>query len=150
MHEEVEEMRASGKYSLVEEYNGGYLAVENSSKEHSELEKEAARYIAKNGNKVILKNEAGSDITVEGWINGKSYEQVTPNGSTAQNIKKALGHAKKKNAQISVIYMKNANHTLQSVEDGIALFEKYNPYYKFDKIIVVTKDGRLHYHVHNS
>ena len=51
---------------------------------------------------------------------------------------------------VSVIYMKNARHTLKSVEDGLAKFEKYNPNYRFDEIIVVTKDGRLHYHVHNT
>lgn len=150
LHEEVEEMRASGDYSLVEEYNGGYLAIENSSKPHSPEEIEAARYMAKNGNKLILKNESGSEITVDGWINGKTYEQVTPTGSSAQNIKKALGHAKDKGARVSVIYMKNARHTLKSVEDGLAKFERYNPNYRFDEIIVVTKDGRLHYHVHNT
>lgn len=47
LHDEVESMRASDNYSQIEEYNGGYLAIEKSSKKHSTEEIEAARYIAK-------------------------------------------------------------------------------------------------------
>lgn len=149
LHEEVEEMRASGKYSLVEEYNGGYLAIEKSSKTHSKDEEEAARFMAKNGNKVILKNEAGSETTVEGWINGRKYEQKTPIGSDATNFENALRHARDKHAEIAVVYTKKAKYTLNIVEEGLKNFET-NSKYRFHKIIVVTKDGRLHYHVHNT
>lgn len=150
LHEEVMKMNASGKYSKdVEEFNGGYLAIEKSSKKHSKDEEDAARFIAKNGNKVILKNEAGSKTTIEGWINGKKYEQKTPTGSDATNFENALRHARDKKAEIAVVYTKNANYTLEIVEDGIKNFET-NSKYRFHEIIVVTKDGRVHHHVHNS
>lgn len=148
LHDEVESMRAGDNYSQIEEYNGGYLAIEKSSKKHSTEEIEAARYIAKNGNKVVLKNEAGSKTTIEGWINGRKYEQRTPTGSDATNFENALRHARDKHAEISVVYTKSAKYSLDVIEEGIRNFET-NSKYRFHEIIVVTVDGRVHYHVHN-
>ena len=77
-----------------------------------------------------------------------SYEQHTPEGSTYQNMNKALEHAKKKNADIAVVYMKYNKHTRESVESGVIEYERLNNY-RFNRILIVTKDGKIHIHKHN-
>lgn len=146
---EVEAMRRSGNYSSVEMgKGGGYVAVEKSSMKHRPEELEAARILADKGYKVVLKNEAGYAKTPDGYLFTASFEQRTPQGSSAQNFKKALGHAAEKDADILVAYMKGSKHTRQSVEDGIRKFEARNQK-RFNQIIIVTEDGRIHRHKHN-
>lgn len=60
--------------------------------------------------KVILKDEVGSEKTVDGYLFTASFEQRTPTGSTAQNFKKALEHATDKNADVLVAYMRGNGH----------------------------------------
>ena len=88
--------------------------------------------------KVILKDEVGSEKTVDGYLFTASFEQRTPTGSTAQNFKKALEHATDKNADVLVAYMKGNGHTQKSVEDGIRKFEPHNSK-RFKQIIIVTE-----------
>lgn len=146
---EVAAMRASGRYSSVEMgKGGGYVAIEKSLARHKPEELEAARILADKGYKVVLKNEAGSERTVDGYLFTASFEQRTPTGSTAQNFKKALGHATDKNADVLVAYMKGNGHTRKSVEDGIKKFEEHNSK-RFKQIIVVTENGKIHRHKHN-
>lgn len=146
---EVEMMRQSGKYSSVEMgKGGGYIAIEKSPAKHKAEELEAAKILADKGYKVILKNEAGGTKTPDGYLFTASFEQRTPRGSSAQNFKKALGHAYQKNADVLVAYMKGSNHTRQSVEDGIKNFESKNQK-RFKQIIIVTENGRIHRHKHN-
>lgn len=87
--------------------------------------------------------------TVDGYLFTASFEQRTPTGSTAQNFKKALGHATDKNADVLVAYMKGNGHTRKSVEDGIRKFEQHNSK-RFKQIIIVTENGKIHRHKHNS
>lgn len=146
---EVAAMRASGRYSSVEMgKGGGYVAIEKSLARHKPEELEAARILADKGYKLVLKNEAGSERTVDGYLFTASFEQRTPTGSTAQNFKKALGHATDKNADVLVAYMKGNGHTRKSVEDGIKKFEEHNSK-RFKQIIVVTENGKIHRHKHN-
>ncbi len=147
---EVAAMRASGRYSSVEMgEGGGWLAIERSTTRHKPEELEAARILADKGYKVILKDEAGSEKTVDGYLFTASFEQRTPTGSTAQNFKKALGHATDKNADVLVAYMKGNGHTRKSVEDGIRKFEQHNSK-RFKQIIIVAENGKIHRHKHNS
>lgn len=149
---EVAAMRASGKYSSVEmaENGTGWVAIENSPAKHKPEEIEAARILANHGYKVTLGNEAGNATVSEGKLFLSSYEQRTPDGksNTSNNIKNALGHARDKHAKIAVIYQKNGKHTREQVEQGIKDFETSSKY-RFQKIIIVTRDGRLHHHRHN-
>lgn len=88
---EVAAMRASGRYSSVEMgKGGGYVAIEKSLARHKPEELEAARILADKGYKLVLKNEAGSERTVDGYLFTASFEQRTPTGSTAQNFKKSI------------------------------------------------------------
>lgn len=146
---EVATMRASGQYSSVEMgKGGGWLAIEKSTARHKPEELEAARILADKGYKVTLKDEGGQVRTPDGYLFSASFEQRTPQGSSAQNFKKALGHAADKDADVLVAYMKGRGHTRQSVEDGIRKFESVNRK-RFKQIIVVTEDGKIHRHKHN-
>lgn len=146
---EAAAMLAGGRYSSVEMgKGGGYVAIEKSPARHKTEELEAARILADKGYKVILKNEAGQVTTPDGYLFKASFEQRTPQGSSAQNFKKALDHAEQKRADVLVAYMKGNGHTRQSVEEGIRLFEKHSGK-RFNQIIVVTENGKIHRHKHN-
>lgn len=148
---EVEAMRQSGMYSSVEMgKGGGYVAIEKSTARHKLEELEAARILADKGYKVTLKNESGMSKTPDGYLfTTASFEQRTPTGNSAKNIRASLYHGRDKKADIPVLYMKGNGHTRQSVEDGIKYFESSSKY-RFKEIIIVTKDGRIHRHKHNS
>ncbi|MFQ7266249.1 MAG: hypothetical protein ACLRPS_05160 [Paraprevotella clara] len=146
---EVEAMRQSGKYSSVEMgKGGGYVAIEKSTARHKPEELEAARILAGRGYKVVLKDESGGKITPDGFLFKASFEQRTPQVGSYKNFVKGLEHAKKKVANIAVMYDKYGVHTRSSVEKGISQYEYLNKY-RFKEIIVISKDGRIHRHKHN-
>lgn len=150
--EEVVEMRLSGKYASVEmSERGGYVAIEVSSMKHKPEELEAAQILADKGYKVILKDEAPTEMnlkTVDGYVFSMSFEQRTPMGSTVSNCQRALNHAREKKADIALIYDKYHNYHRKTVEEGIKQYEE-NETYRFKQIIVVTSDRKIHRHIHN-
>lgn len=150
---EVSQMRASGNYSSVTmaEKGTGYVAIEKSPAKHKPEELEAAMHLANHGYKVILGNEAGNATVSEGRLFFSTYEQRTPDGTSdkAKNITNALRHARDKKADIAVIYMKYGKHPRKAVEQGIREFEKTSKY-RFREVIIITQDGRLHHHKHDS
>lgn len=149
---EVTAMRLSGNYSSVEmARNGtGYVAIEKSNKRHSDEEIEAAQYLASKGYKVTLKNEAGMEITEDGRLFQATFEQRTPNKGGARVVVKALEHAKaKRGTQIAVIYDKNGLFRRRDIETGIRTYESLNTY-RFERIIIIGKSGRIHVHKHNT
>lgn len=147
---EVAAMRASGKYSSVEMgKGGGWLAIEKSTARHKSEELEAARILADKGYKVTLKDEAGGKITPDGFLFKASFEQRTPQVGSSKNFVKGLEHAKKKSSNIAVMYDKYGVHTRTSVETGLSQYEYLNKY-RFKEIIVISKDGRIHRHKHNT
>ena len=150
---EVGEMMASGLYSSVDFYSsgGGYVAIEKSPLMHHQDELDAAKVLATNGYKVVLKNEAGVNVkikTPDGYLFQTSFEQRTPTKNSATTIKNALGHARDKGAQIAVIYSKNRMFTRESVDEGLKQFEEKSKY-RFKQIIVVSSLGNIHKHKHN-
>lgn len=158
---ETDDMKLSGKYEeVVFDYDsGGYYAIEKGNAKHKPEEIEVAQFLSQKGYKVTLCDETGSVIVVDGKIFSSTFEQKTPELSMSQkkgiaifdpvsNFKNALGHARDKKANIALVYSKNELQTRKDVEDGIRAYEgKAN--WKFEMIIVVTKDGRVHRHVHN-
>lgn len=147
---EVVAMRASGKYSSVEMgKGGGYVAIEKSPARHKPEELEAARILANKGYKVTLKNEAGGRVTPDGFLFKASFEQRTPQVGIPKNFVKGLEHAKKKMANVAVMYDKYGVHTRSSVEKGLSQYEYLNKY-RFKEVIVISKDGRIHRHKHNT
>lgn len=148
---ETETMRKSGKYSSVEMgRGGGYVAIEKSPARHKPEEIEAARILADKGYKVILKNEAGLGHKVktpDGYLFTASFEQRTPQGSSINNVKNALAHARDKNADIAVIYDKHRLYNRKNVEAGISHYEATNKY-RFKHIIVISAHGNIHRHKH--
>lgn len=154
---EYQMMIQSGKYDPAQSYfsqkGGGYVLVEKSSQEHLPEEKEAARFMADKGYKIELKDEGGQATTPDGKVFSASFEQRTPDGkdghNTPQNIRAALRHARNKNADVAVIYQKNGRHSKKTVMDGIKLFEQ-SANYRFKRIYIVTRDGRIHRHAHNN
>lgn len=152
-NKEVEELRASGKYSSVDfsEKGGGYVAIEKSNGKHPIEEIEAAKILANKGYKVILKDESKplhKVKTPDGYLFSASFEQRTPTGSAANTVKNALFHARDKRADIAVIYTKSSAFTRQSIDAGIKDYER-RASYRLQKIIVVSPSGRIHLHKHN-
>lgn len=149
---EVAAMRASGKYSSVEmAKNGtGWVAIEKSNAKHKPEEIEAAHHLANKGYKVTLTDESGSEVVKDGKLFTASFEQRTPTASGPNGIKKGLEHAKKKDADIAVIYDKHRTYNRNEVEAGIREYESYpNNRHRFKKIIVIGSTGSVHVHKHN-
>lgn len=146
---EYRNLMATGEYG--DSYfspSGGFVVSENTKVSHSEEEWEAAIALADNGYRVILKNEAGMGKTRDGdLILFGEYEQRTPKGSGAINFKGVLRHARDKNADIALAYQKEGTHSRDDIEKAISEFESESKY-RFKRIIVVTKDGRIHTHFH--
>ena len=148
--EEVGRLRMSGRYSSVDiGKGGGWLAIEKSRFPHKPEEIEAARILGDKGYKVMLKNESGMERTPDGYLFKASFEQRTPQGGSYRNVVKGLEHAKKKSSDIAVLYDKHGVHTRSSIEKGLSQYEYLNKY-RFKEIIVISKDGRIHRHKHNT
>lgn len=147
---EVFEMQKLGKYSSVtfHKEGGGYVAIEKSKMKHKAEEVEAASMLASKGYKVILKDESGQVSTPDGYLFKATFEQRTPTAGEAKGFKNSLEHAKKKKAEIAVVYDKNYVYHRKDVDDGIALYESLNSY-RFKQIIVIASDGKVHRHNHN-
>ena len=152
---EFADMMQSDKYSqgYFSEKGGGYYVVENSKARHKPEELEAARFLADKGYKVTLKDEGSQGFkikTPDGRLFNATFEQRTPDGknNTSDNIKSALRHARDKKADNVVIYQKYGKHSRKDVENGIKQYEEKSTH-RFNGIIIVTKDGRIHRHGHN-
>ena len=146
----VAEMLSSGLYSSVtfSEEGGGYVAIQKSKTKHKPEEIEAAHLLAKKGYEVVLKDEAGSKSTIEGYLFSISYEQRTPIHDGANTIRNALFHARDKKADIAVIYSKDHTFTRKSVDEGLKLFEGASVH-RFKEIIVIADNGNIHRRKHN-
>ena len=68
--------------------------------------------------------------------------------SLRKAVNKALEHAKKKEADIAVIYDKHRTYNRSEIEAGIKRYEGLNKY-RFKKIIVIGSSGNVHVHTHN-
>lgn len=147
---EVEERRASGKYSTVEfdKKTGGIMAVEKGKARHKPEEKEAARHLMNNGYRVVLKDETGQIRTPDGYIGRFTYEQRTPQSGQVRTVYRALEHARSKPADVAVIYDKHSVYHRATIEQGIRMYEQHYRT-RFQRIIVVSKSGKAYEHVHN-
>ena len=148
---EVETMRASGQYSSGEMGKGGWVAIEKSTAKHKPEEIEAAKILADKGYKVTLKNEATrlhGVKTPDGYLFNASFEQRTPTGTSTNNFKNALEHARNKGADLALIYDKHHVYHRSTVENGLKQYEANNNY-RFNRIIVIAHDGKIHRHKHN-
>lgn len=142
---EFHQLMQSGNYSsgYFSSKGGGYYVVENSSAKHKPEEIEAARFMAEKGYIITLKDEAGHVRTPDGYVFSAGFEQSSPEGSSANNFKNCLEHARDKpEATAAVVFMKNAGHTKATVKAGIKRYREHNS--KPLRVYVVTKDGRIH------
>jgi len=151
---EVESMRNSGVYSSVEIFDGGgYLAVEKTEQPHTTEELAAANILARKGYKMILVDEGKSkkehEPTIDGMVYAFSYEQRTPTKDRAETLRNALFHAKRKHAEVALIYSVNHTFTRKTMEDGLTQFEEATGY-RFKQIIVVADNGNVHRYKHNT
>jgi len=156
---DVDNMKNSGLYSEVyfSQKSGGYMAVEQSPFGHKPEEIRAAKILANNGYKMILKNEAGHLTTPDGKIFSYFYEQHTPSKTS---FHKSLEHAKNKHEKlirmgkpgidVALVYVKYNRYSKKDVVEGIKKYESYQSNrHRFNQIIVVTPKGRIHRHRHN-
>lgn len=143
-------MRASGNYSVVERTPaGGIFAIENGKARHKPDEMEAGRHMANAGYQVTLKDETGDVRTPDGHVFSFTYEQRTPTkAGGAHSVVKSMEHAKKKPAEVAVIYDKHHVYNRTIIEHGIELFERHNRY-RFKRVIVISKSGNVYEHSHN-
>ena len=88
--------------------------------------------------------------TPDGKVFEATFEQRTPDGSqnTPENIRSALRHGRDKRSDMVVIYQKHGRHSRQAVEQGIRMYEQQSRH-RFQQIMIVTRDGRIHRHKHN-
>lgn len=146
----VAKMKASGKYSEVEQTsNGGIFAIENGKARHKADEIAAGKHMANAGYHVTLKDETGMVKTPDGHVFSFTYEQKTPSAGGAKSVLKALEHARKKPADVAVLYDKHAVYNRKVVEHGIRLYEQLIDNHKFKRIIVISKSGNVYEHSHN-
>lgn len=154
---EFNQLRNSGRYSsgYFSDKGGGYVLVERSSMPHEKDEIEAAMYLADKGYIVTLMDESNKDRgskvkTPDGKVFEATFEQRTPDGSqnTPENIRSALRHGRDKRSDMVVIYQKHGRHSRQAVEQGIRMYEQQSRH-RFQQIMIVTRDGRIHRHKHN-
>lgn len=147
---EVSGMLASGNYSSVEmTKRGGYVAIEKSKYKHKPEEVEAAHILANKGYKVILKNEAGSIKTPDGFLFSASFEQRTPTKDGSNTVRNALFHGRNKGADMVVLFSKNHILTRRNIELGIKMYEEMHDY-RFKQIIIVSNNGHIHRYQHNN
>lgn len=150
VRKQVEEMKASGKYSTVEmTNNGGIYAVEKGKARHKLEEIEAGRHMAKAGYHVTLKDETGHVKTPDGKVFSFTFEQKTPDVGGARSVLKAMEHARSKQSDVVVIYDKHSVYHRNIIDRGISLYEQYIHNYRFKRIIVVSKSGNVYEHSHN-
>lgn len=145
---EIKTMQESGKYSsIAATMQGGYVAIEKGTFQHKAEEIEAAKILSRKGFKVILKDETGHIKTPDGYINKISFEQRTPKVGTEKGVNKNLEHAKKKGAEIAVIYDKYYIYHKIDIDNGIKLYEKLNKY-RFKTIYVIAQNEKVYKHSH--
>lgn len=149
--EEASRLFATGQYVSVEfrPKGGGYVAIEKGGKPHSPDEIQAAQHLADGGYKVTLlaEGEQGYRVkTPDGMAFNASYEQRTPESTS---VKSCLDHAKSKNADVALIYDKHHIYHRADIGRGIRDFEAVNRSKRFDKIIVIEANGKIHHHNHN-
>lgn len=141
------------EYCYYSEKGDGYL-IYMKGHMYSQDEIDAGKILANNGFRVILTPEGniqfastinkrtGQAIFLDGYINSASYEQKTTTNpiNKVMNIKRVLEHARKKRAQIAVLYDKNEVLSLSDINEGIIEFKKFNTY-NFLDFLILRKDG---------
>lgn len=142
-------MKESGDYSIVEKTAaGGIFAIEKGKARHKPDEIEAGRHMAEAGYHVTLKDETGDVKTPDGHVFSFTYEQRTPTkAGGAHSVVKSIEHAKKKTADVAVIYDKHHVYNRTVIEQGIELYERHNKY-RFKRVIIISKSGNVYEHSH--
>lgn len=165
---EYQEALATGKYDTRHCYfspneKGAYVLCDKlhniENNESFENEFQAARYLADKGYIVELGSEKEEKIRisktgelskkkVEGKISFEllSYEQKTPeknsNLTGKQIVRSALNHARKKWANVAVIYDKHDVLTHEDVYAGITDFLEHSKH-KLKALVVVGHKGKI-------
>ncbi len=85
---------------------------------------------------------------------GNVFELKSPSPKQSKSealdnsIKKALNHARKKGADIAVVYDKNGLYHRDNIERGLLDYEGKDQY-RFMAILVLDKNGNVWEHTHN-
>ena len=124
--------------------NGGVMATHkkhNFDKKRGRYEKEVQEIGYKNGNVVVLESEESHtdyQKKIEGLWNGLTFEMGTSLGTGFNNIKAILNHARRKNADIAVIYFPDENlYSYKRLKKGVKLYNGQTEY-RFRKIIYIV------------
>lgn len=146
--------------SFFDKNTGGYLLYSNQRKMDN-MEYNAATFMALKGMQITMTPEGidGYELIVangkpkygDGKISFTSYEQRSPkaaNEATARKtVENAINHARKKGAEIAVIFDYSRSFKIQDIKHGTEHYEKSytNTKYKSVKtLIVVSGSGNVH------
>ena len=149
--QKFEELLKNSDYTDVE--FGDMLGLKATHKEHNfntntgKYEKTVQDLFFKKGDEIILENESSKipGKKVDGFLNGQSFDMSSILSDGENNIKRALNHSRKKNAEIAILYFPDENNF--SIEKLNISVKKYNGQtdYRFKKIIYIVNDKILVY-----
>lgn len=140
--------------------NGGYLLYAKGRKMDN-MEYNAATILAMNGYQVKMTPEGGDSykLTVingnprygDGLITITPYEQRSPKAiseaTARRTVENAINHARKKGAEIALIYDYSRSFTKNDIKHGAEHFERTYKDYQYQSvktIIVVSGSGNVH------
>lgn len=130
--------------------SGGYYITYNGHLYHGD-EVEAAKILADNGFEVRLTSEQTSSITTpggrfkEGKISRFWYEQMTPESTNEDVLKRSIEHAHDKNASIALIYDVDGRYDDRKIGRAIGRYigqHRVSNNYPVKEILVVSKTTR--------
>ncbi len=155
---------ASGKYDIEKSYfsdTGAYVLFEKGHRYHAD-EIDVAIALADNGIIVKMTSEGGATnitaLTTKGtnkYSEGKlgieelTYEQATREkqpepGDAYKAVNNAIEHAKKKGADVAVIYDKHGYFHRGDIQAGITKYESHKSNtHRFKAILVVSQDHHV-------
>lgn len=149
--QKFEELQKNSEYTDVE--FGDMLGLKATHKDHNfnkvtgKYEKTVQYLFFKKGDEIILENESSKipGKKVDGYLNGQSFDISSILSNGENNIKRALHHSRKKNAEVAILYFPDSeNFSQEKLETSI---RKYNGTtdYRFKKIIYIVNDKILVY-----
>lgn len=150
--------------SYFSEKSGGYL-LQMKGHTVDEVEHEAMKHLADAGFAIVATPEGGKSFIsnindkgkatyADGLAMGNVFELKSPSPQSNasdhldNSIKKALNHARSKNAQIPVIYDRNGIYHRDNIERGLSDYESKSEV-RFKAILVIDKNGKVWEHQHN-
>lgn len=163
-HEKYLRQLESGAYdrelSFFDKNTGGYLLY-SSQRKMDNMEYNAATFMAMKGMQITMTPEGrdGYALTVvngkpkygDGKVSITSYEQRSPKAiseaTARKTVENAINHARKKGAEIAVVFDYSRSFKVQDIKHGAEHYERNHADTKYKSVktvIVVSGSGNVH------